>query len=743
MQPKNAHALNNTWKRQDTTQDLIVWFSGVMPNPSHAWTVRVADSKGYLGDYNATLQGNRFVIDTGQFADFPVGEYVLEVWETYSKDGKAETGIYPNPDSFITFKINKNVVDDDLVKSFDLDEVLGKAAARANKAIVVDGTETLPAGSQAAVESRYDGERVHFTFKIPKGTDGANGDDGKDGNDGATPQIGSNGNWIIAGHDTGKPSVGKTGATGPAPTLSIGSVTKVAPGGNPTASVTGSDGSYTINLGIPEGQRGATGGLLNWTKVDLSTSDYDQNTWYPVVMNTMGRSSAFDEIAVRRPLDNGWGNPSWASHARGFSGAYQYRMLYPFFGSINPICYIDAENSYFVSDNKSPVHCDIHANNGGYVLYMRGGSMYEIGYSASAKSWTPYKSDYSLNTITFSPTTVEPVSFEHMRRVWPSVNVINLQTLTKLGGVSESTLLSGLISTVAKANNVLKSPISWATNNATKSNPSDGVTRFTTSVANASNMGGYWYYPTSTIIPGKRYIFQTMVRGQNCILTKVGEERNANNSIFIPVSEEWQPVSCVFEAKSDIVFYSDVNGDDGYFELDDNKTFIFEVGGVTGTNSLPNLSSAPNLFPGPITPTFEADSEETTQHLSGQRFGYLYNKECIPKENVYIKPFKGDTIMQSCVIRISSNATLDDRITFTFFNSQSEGKSEHHPVTTTITQIGDYEYRVSASYQIQEDNFNLRSMDFWYFGLATASGNGSDAWIEIDQPYVGLVQSGG
>ena len=123
MQPKNAHALNNSWKRQDTTQHLIVCFSGVMPNPAHALTVRVADSKGYLGDYDATLQGNRFVIDTGQFADFPVGHYILEIWETYSKDGKAETGIYPNPDSFVTFDINANVVDDDLVKAFDLDDM--------------------------------------------------------------------------------------------------------------------------------------------------------------------------------------------------------------------------------------------------------------------------------------------------------------------------------------------------------------------------------------------------------------------------------------------------------------------------------------------------------------------------------------------------------------------------------------------------------------------------------------------
>lgn len=273
MQPKNAHALNNTWKRQDTTKDLIVWFSDMMPNSAHAWTVRVANSKGYLGDYDATLQGNRFVIDTGQFADFPVGDYVLEIWETYSKDGKAETGIYPTPDSFVTFKINANVVDDDLIKSFDLDEVLGKAAARANKAIVVDGTETLSAGSQAAVESRYDGERVHFTFKLPKGADG------KDGTDGATPQIGSNGNWVIAGHDTGKTSVGRQGDKGDPPTLRVGSVTKVAPGGNPTASVTGSDGSYAINLGIPEGQQG-TG--FNWTRIPANAdlNDYKQSGYF-------------------------------------------------------------------------------------------------------------------------------------------------------------------------------------------------------------------------------------------------------------------------------------------------------------------------------------------------------------------------------------------------------------------------------------------------------------------------------
>ena len=437
MQPKNAHALNNTWKRQDTTQDLIVWFSGVIPNPAHAWTVRVADSKGYLGDYDATLQGNRFVIDTGQFADFPVGHYVLEIWETYSKDGKAETGIYPNPDSFVTFDINKNVVDDDLVKSFDLDEVLGKAAARANKAIVVDGTETLPSGSQAAVESHYDGERVHYTFKIPQGAQGIQG-----------PQ-------------------GKTGATG------------------------------------PQGDRGPQGTGFNPTRIPSGSN-----------LNTLTTSGIYSSMSGK---------------------------------------------------------------------------------------------DFS--------------------------NIPNLSNKNA----------------------------------------------FTMLVYGDSNQG------SQIIIDPITGIMYTRVARDN-----------------------WQT-------------WND----------------WIQVGGVTGTSSLPNL------FPGQTTPTFVFDDVDSTQHLSGQRFGYVYSGECLPKSPVFIHPLKGDTIMQSCIIRTSSNATLNKAIRFTFFNSQPDGTSKHHEVPTTITEIGDHEYRLSAKYRIEEDNFNLRTMDFLYFGLSSASGNGSDAWIEIDQPYVGLVQSGG
>ena len=49
------------------------------------------------------------------------------------------------------------------------------------------------------------------------------------------------------------------GATGPAPTLTMGTVTSLSPGATPTASFSGSGGSYTLNLGIPQGTAGTNG----------------------------------------------------------------------------------------------------------------------------------------------------------------------------------------------------------------------------------------------------------------------------------------------------------------------------------------------------------------------------------------------------------------------------------------------------------------------------------------------------
>ena len=58
-------------------------------------------------------------------------------------------------------------------------------------------------------------------------------------------------------------ATGATGATGPAPTITVGTVTALAAGAQPTVTITGSGGAYTINLGIPAGATGAAGSTGN------------------------------------------------------------------------------------------------------------------------------------------------------------------------------------------------------------------------------------------------------------------------------------------------------------------------------------------------------------------------------------------------------------------------------------------------------------------------------------------------
>ena len=61
---------------------------------------------------------------------------------------------------------------------------------------------------------------------------------------------------------------GEQGNVGPAPTLKIGTVTKLNPDQAPTANLSGGNGTYTLDLGIPQGVQGDGGGrnLLRGTR---------------------------------------------------------------------------------------------------------------------------------------------------------------------------------------------------------------------------------------------------------------------------------------------------------------------------------------------------------------------------------------------------------------------------------------------------------------------------------------------
>ena len=236
------------FKREDTTNSMVINLyddngAPITPSGSHTWTAKVATDDGYAGEFPVTLSGNDIVLRSSQMTRLPHGQYVLEIWE----NNNGAVTIYPNA-GFIPFEIHKNAPDaiGIVEPTKDINKIIDDLH-KAGQNIKLGTVTTGASGSSVVIRQRLENGQNLLDFTIPRGADGA------------TPQIGSNGNWVIAGHDTGKPSVGRQGDKGDPPTLRVGSVTKVAPGGTPTASVTGSNGDYSLNLGIPEGQQGAKG----------------------------------------------------------------------------------------------------------------------------------------------------------------------------------------------------------------------------------------------------------------------------------------------------------------------------------------------------------------------------------------------------------------------------------------------------------------------------------------------------
>ena len=68
-------------------------------------------------------------------------------------------------------------------------------------------------------------------------------------------------------------------------------------------------------------------------------------------------------------------------------------------------------------------------------------------------------------------------------------------------------------------------------------------------------------YDQRKIIPGKRYRFDTLIRG-NMVLAAIGEERNANTKLNIQLTDNWQWLSFNFIAINDIIVYAKSNKGD-------------------------------------------------------------------------------------------------------------------------------------------------------------------------------------
>lgn len=240
------------FKREDSTNSIIVTLfdddqvTPIVPNSSHSWSAKVAkeeDEEKYVGEYPVQISGNEIILTSDRLVRLPRGTYLMELWE--NNNGKVT--IYPSAD-FIQFTIHKNATDTmgHVDPTTDINKIIDDLH-KAGQNIKLGKVTTGAPGSSVIIRQRLENGQNLLDFTIPRGDKGDKGDKGDQGERG--PQG-------IQGIQGPQGKTGQTGPVGPAPTLRVGSVTKVAPGGTPTASVTGSNGSYAINLGLPQGDQG-------------------------------------------------------------------------------------------------------------------------------------------------------------------------------------------------------------------------------------------------------------------------------------------------------------------------------------------------------------------------------------------------------------------------------------------------------------------------------------------------------
>lgn len=224
------------FKREDTTNTIVITLytddrQPITPDASHTWKAKVSKEDKYVGEYPVTISGDTIKLSSSNLTRLPNGDYGLELWETY--DGS--TTIYPSA-GVMEFRVHRNANDTlgAVDPTTDINGIIDDLH-RAGQNIKVVATNTLPAGSKASVTQSIANGENQLTFNIPQGDKGDKGD------------------------------------VGPAPTLKIGTVTKLGPDQAPTANLNGGDGAYTLNLGIPQGVQGETNATAT-NALDLANS---------------------------------------------------------------------------------------------------------------------------------------------------------------------------------------------------------------------------------------------------------------------------------------------------------------------------------------------------------------------------------------------------------------------------------------------------------------------------------------
>ena len=274
------------FKHEETTRNIVLhllneYGDPVRPDNTHKWMAKVSDGNKYVGDFNVKIDNTDIVVDSEDFTQLPPNadnaNYYLEVWETWQNGDKKETSIYPSPKDVIQFHIYPNIPDQDSTKiqQIGFQQLVNTAVEQAGLNLVVDANN-LPANSQASVKQVYKDGKNYVTFNIPAGPIGPKGDTGAQGPRGLQGPAGDRGPQGPQGEPGAqglKGDKGDQGDNGLPATLASVKVTTLDPGEEAHADLKPvGDNAYELDLSIPKGQKGDTGGENQIIQATLSTA---------------------------------------------------------------------------------------------------------------------------------------------------------------------------------------------------------------------------------------------------------------------------------------------------------------------------------------------------------------------------------------------------------------------------------------------------------------------------------------
>lgn len=174
-----------------------------------------------------------------------------------------------------------------------------------------------------------------------------------------------------------------------------------------------------------------TANSIHWSTIDLMDG-YDPNKWYPVISSS-GSANQLDKVIVKKSLYNGPGSkpaPWGTRYDKCVPCMLDLLVSGNGYGALPTMAYLFANQTRFT--DKSPIAFDVLTADIKYLLWLRGGTDYEVGISLPSTTWEICKDSYTtVNKLSVVPTTELPTNLNLAKESMDTIIFVDLQKLAQ------------------------------------------------------------------------------------------------------------------------------------------------------------------------------------------------------------------------------------------------------------------------------------------------------------------------